>query len=120
MKRRPTLVTYECPGCGVVSASRWCGQCGVEAEVGLIDDKAKDFLGKFYPALCIQVFDYKHVPKQIVDLCPDDSDWFAVLPPVYAMNEYVSWMEEGGPFGCCAVERFRTLDGWEIRIGCHS
>jgi hypothetical protein len=46
-----------------------------------------------------------------------DEDWILVLSPG-ADDPW--WAHEGGPFGCCRVERHELPCGRTVLIGCHS
>ena len=48
-----------------------------------------------------------------------DEDWLAIIPE-HMKEEYIPWMESGGPFGCCSVDSFDLPDGRQIRIGSHA
>jgi len=49
-----------------------------------------------------------------------DEDWLAILPVNWPADNLPLWMEEGRPFGCCAVHEFRLPTGQRIVIGAHS
>lgn len=68
----------------------------------------------------IKVWRFEDAPKRYRDLSTNggDEDWVAFVPAALA-NEYIGWMDEGGPYGCFAVKVY-SVDGGEIRIGCHS
>jgi hypothetical protein len=47
-----------------------------------------------------------------------DEDYVALVPEGY--RQYAGWLDEGGPFGCCSVERHELGDGAVVYIGAHS
>jgi hypothetical protein len=47
-----------------------------------------------------------------------DEDWVAFVPDHYK-DEWIGWMEEGGPFGCCSVSE-HEVEGGKVRIGAHA
>lgn len=51
----------------------------------------------------------------------DDVSWIAFIPDDVLKREYglIPFLEEGGSFGCAAVERYK-VEGGEVWFGCHS
>lgn len=58
----------------------------------------------------------KEVTEHIVD--HDDADWVALVPPGYK-DDYIGFLQEGGPFGCCCVSEYEFGDSI-IYVGHHS
>ncbi len=71
----------------------------------------------------IQIWRFEDAPKELQALSTNggDEDWLAIVPD-YLEGEYISWLEEGSPYGCCCVNEYNhpTLSGYKIKIGCHS
>ena len=71
---------------------------------------------------CIKVWSFHLAPEELKKLSTNggDEDWIAFIPDsIYDENSYIPWLEEGTPYGCCFVDRFKVANG-EIRIGCHA
>ena len=71
----------------------------------------------------IRVWRFYDAPDELKQLSTNggDEDWVALIPPKFA-DDYISWMEPGGPFGCCDVNEYThpELPEYVVRIGCHS
>ena len=69
----------------------------------------------------IRVWRFQDAPKDLAALSRDggDEDWLALVP-VYLRNAYISWLEDGGPFGVCSVSRHDLPDGRVVFIGAHA
>ena len=71
----------------------------------------------------IKVWKFHDAPTLLRELSTNggDEDWIALVPNSYE-GEYISWMQEGTPFGCCCVDKYTHEDyeGFEIFIGCHA
>ena len=71
----------------------------------------------------ILVWSFKNAPNEFRNLSENggDEDWVAVIPP-NSVNKYISWMDEGTPFGCCNVEYYKhpNKNGYQVAIGSHS
>ena len=68
----------------------------------------------------IKVWRFEDAPKkyQRLSKCGGDEDWIAVVP-LSMYGDYIGWLESGGSFGCCGVDKFKTKDG-EVYIGSHA
>lgn len=69
----------------------------------------------------IHVWRFSDAPKQFQELSTHggDEDWVALIPKEMA-HEYIPWMEDGSPFGCCSVSEYQLDGGCVVRIGAHS
>ncbi len=69
----------------------------------------------------IQVWRFRDAPEELQALSchGGDEDWLAVVPPGLA-NDWLGWMDEGTPFGCCSVSEHALPDGSIVRIGAHA
>ena len=69
----------------------------------------------------IRVWRFEDAPEQFRKLSGHggDEDWVALVPACMA-GEYIGWIDNGGPFGCCDVEEHMLPDGREVRIGAHA
>ena len=69
----------------------------------------------------IQVWRWADAPEDFRALSRHggDEDWVAHVPAEMT-DEWIGWMEDGTPFGCCDVSRHPLPDGSEIRIGAHA
>ena len=71
----------------------------------------------------ITVWPFGEAPKALRKASDNggDEDWIAELPPEYARDCYIPWLEVG-PFGCCDVLTYDhpTKPGWTIRVGVHA
>jgi hypothetical protein len=71
----------------------------------------------------IRVWKWEDAPEELKALSQHggDEDWVALIPPKLA-DQYIGWMESGGPFGCCHVSEHThpELPGYEVRIGAHA
>ena len=72
-------------------------------------------------APCILVWQFRSAPKAYQDLSGHrgDEDWIAYVPASLA-EEYIGWMQDGGPFGCCSVSEHKLANGAVVRIGAHA
>jgi len=70
---------------------------------------------------CIKIWRYEDAPKGYRDFEHDDVDWVAFIPNEILKKEdnHILFLEEGTPFGCCTVKKFK-VDGGEVWIGCHA
>jgi hypothetical protein len=69
----------------------------------------------------IKVWRFHDAPPEYKELSNHggDEDWLALVPPGYS-NEWISWAEDGSPFGCCSVSRHELANGSYVLIGAHS
>ena len=71
----------------------------------------------------IRVWKFKDAPEELRALSRHggDEDWVALIPPQYA-NEYIGWIDNGGPFGCCDVSEHihPELPDYIVKIGAHA
>jgi len=69
----------------------------------------------------IIVWRYYDAPTEWQELSEHggDEDWLAVVPARMA-DDYIGWLGEGGPFGCCSVSRHELADGRLVFIGAHA
>ena len=69
----------------------------------------------------IQVWRFQDAPERLQRLSNNggDEDWLALIP-VSLRDEWISWLEEGGPFGCCDVQSVDMPDGSLVKIGSHA
>lgn len=71
----------------------------------------------------IRVWRFHEAPEELRELSTHggDEDWLALVPPSLA-DEWINWMQDGGPFGCCSVSEHQhpELPGYVIRIGAHA
>ena len=71
----------------------------------------------------IEVWKFKDAPEELRNLSDHggDEDWLAVIPP-QMNNTYISWMEQGTPFGISDVEYYEHpyKEGYQVVIGAHS
>lgn len=68
----------------------------------------------------IQVWPFDEAPQWLQDLSPHggDEDWVALVPARMA-GDYIAWLREGTPFGCCDVLGHTLPDGRVVYIGAH-
>lgn len=74
------------------------------------------------PCLPILVWRWMNAPETLRALSKHggDEDWVAAVPEDYA-DDWISWAEEGTPFGCCDVSRHPSdIDGYVVLIGAHA
>ena len=71
------------------------------------------------PKNTIRVWQFEDAPKEYKILSPHrgDEDWVAFIPD--HLGIYISWIEEGTPFGCCSVSTHEVAGGI-IKIGAHA
>ena len=69
----------------------------------------------------IRVWRWKDAPKKYRALSRhgSDEDWVALVPKA-DKNGLISWLDEGGPFGCCSVSRHELANGDTVHIGAHA
>lgn len=71
----------------------------------------------------ILVWDFASAPEHLRNLSTSggDEDWLAEVPPEFG-RDGISWMWEGGAYGCCSVDWLDHPDkpGWFISIGSHA
>lgn len=69
----------------------------------------------------IQVWRWEDAPEEYRALSTHggDEDWVALVPKEMAA-EYIGWMEDGSPFGCCSVSKDMLPNGDVVRIGAHA
>ena len=71
----------------------------------------------------IRVWKFEEAPEELKALSTHggDEDWLALIPPKMS-GEWIPWMDDGGPFGCCSVSSHThpELPGYEVRIGAHA
>lgn len=67
----------------------------------------------------IVIWPFHDSPKELQSLSTNggDEDWIAVLDSGLVQPFF---LEDGGRFGCCAVERHILPDGRTVLIGCHA
>lgn len=70
----------------------------------------------------IRVYRFSDAPADLRALSNNggDEDWLAIVPADYEERHYISWLQEGSPFGVCTIERHELLDGSAVYIGCHA
>lgn len=84
---------------------------------------AGEWLEKTFPGVTyLLVWRYHSEPKElggwdVYNL--DDYDWVLAIPPGFG-SDYITWAEEGTPFGCFEVEDVQLGCGWRLRVGHHS
>lgn len=73
------------------------------------------------PGHAIHVWRWKDAPEGFKKLSRHggDEDWVALVPKELS-NDFISWMEEGSPFGCCSVSEHKLPGGCVVRIGAHA
>lgn len=71
------------------------------------------------PGRYIRIWPFGGAPPEFEKLSSNggDEDWVAHVP---AGMEIPGFLEEGGRFGCCAVDTTRLADGSHVLIGCHA
>lgn len=68
----------------------------------------------------IQIWRFHDAPEEYSRYFDnDDADWLALVPKELAKEE-IRWLEEGTPFGCCAVSNQWLPDGRLIQVGYHA
>jgi len=71
----------------------------------------------------IRIWEWTDAPEELKQLSTNggDEDWVALLPPKFN-GKWISWMDEGSPFGCCCVDDYQhaELPGYTVRIGSHA
>lgn len=67
----------------------------------------------------IKIFPFHAAPEGLAELSTNggDEDWIAVVPAGFDVPFF---LEEGGRFGCCTVEKHEHWSGCKILIGCHA
>lgn len=74
------------------------------------------------PSMAIHVWRWCDAPeslKRAAGGAGGDEDWLALVP--VELKDYpISWMQEGGPFGCCSVHEYELPGGCVVRVGTHS
>jgi hypothetical protein len=70
----------------------------------------------------IRVWRFKDAPEEYRAQSQHggDEDWVARIPAGYPDPSGVTWLWEGTPFGCCAVDELPQDDGSIIYIGAHA
>ena len=68
----------------------------------------------------IMVWRYQDAPLKyrLLSTNGGDEDWIAFIPEEFE-GEWIGWLEQGTPFGCCSVEE-HEVPGGKIRIGSHA
>jgi hypothetical protein len=69
----------------------------------------------------IRVWRFEDAPQEYRDLSPHggDEDWLAVVP--WSMkDDWIPWLEGGGPFGVCDVSRHELDETEIVYIGAHA
>ncbi len=82
---------------------------------------------------CIRVWRFDDAPDEFRAMSQHggDEDWVAHIPAGFDGGEqddedgdpippYVSWADDGTPFGCCDVDTIRQSDGSWVFIGAHA
>lgn len=75
----------------------------------------------------IQVWRFEDAPAELRAMSDHggDEDWVALVPldcvdPEMGPEWVPGWAEDGTPFGCCSVSRFKLDDGSLVLIGSHA
>ena len=104
-----TREVYTCENCGIENF-RSESDCMEHEEQCLKKDRT-----------AILVWQFRDAPARYRDQSTHggDEDWLAVVPP-YLKDEWISWLESGGRFGCCSVSKQPQPDGSILYIGAHA
>lgn len=72
------------------------------------------------PKNALVTWSFHEAPEAFRALSPHggDEDWLTWAPPGFP--HYISWIDEGTPYGCCSVSEAELADGARIYIGAHA